>query len=311
MRFNRRSAAISAALVAAAGLWLPAQTPQLFQFFVSATDAAGAPVADLRPEDVLMSEDGESQPIIKVEPLGVPIKLTIAIDNGIDSSNALPHYRTGLRGLVEALPSDVEVTVITTAPQPRRVVRPTTDRAQVLRGIDSFATEQARPRFTETLVEYSEQLEREAKDRKASPYLPVLVMLTATGLETATRYQPNQIEKAVTFLVTRRARLSMIITSGRAGDVASMAVIDSTPQATIGRPTVKATNGRYEFLPAPIRLATLLPEWGRDLAALHVRQAKQFQVTVERARGGDLRNPRIELSRPGLTGTVTRDGYLP
>jgi hypothetical protein len=211
---------------------------------------------------------------------------------------------------VEALPSDVEITLIATAPHPRRVVRPTTDHAQLLRGIDSFASERARPRFTETLVEYSEQLEREAKDRKASPYLPVLLMVTAAGPETATRYQPNQIEKAVAFLVRRRTNINMIIAS-RVGDVASIAGIDSTSQAIIGRPTVKATNGRYELLPVPSRLATLLPEWGRDLAALHVRQAKQFQVTVERARGGDLRNPRIELSRPGLTGTVTRDGYLP
>jgi hypothetical protein len=58
-------------------------------------------------------------------------------------------------------------------------------------------------------------------------------------------------------------------------------------------------------------LATLLPEWGRDLAALHARQIKQFRVTVERARGGELQSPRIELARPGLSGTVTVDGYLP
>jgi hypothetical protein len=76
MAFNLRAAAMVAALVASAGVWLSAQGPQLFQFFVSATDAAGAPVADLRPEDVLMSEDGETQPIIKVEPLGVPTAKT-------------------------------------------------------------------------------------------------------------------------------------------------------------------------------------------------------------------------------------------
>ena len=56
---------------------------------------------------------------------------------------------------------------------------------------------------------------------------------------------------------------------------------------------------------------TLLPEWGRDLASLHVRQSKQFRVTVEREKAGELRNPRIELARPGLTGSVTLDGILP
>jgi hypothetical protein len=47
------------------------------------------------------------------------------------------------------------------------------------------------------------------------------------------------------------------------------------------------------------------------LVALHARQIKQFRVTVERSRGGELENPRIEIARPGLSGSVTLDGYLP
>ena len=110
---------------------LSAQAPKTFQFAVSATDAAGAPVTDLKPDDVVMTE------------------------NGGDSADALVHYRSGLTGLVEALPPDVEITLITIAPQPRMVVKPTTDRAQVLRGINGFAPEQASPRFTDALVEFS------------------------------------------------------------------------------------------------------------------------------------------------------------
>jgi len=61
----------------------------------------------------------------------------------------------------------------------------------------------------------------------------------------------------------------------------------------------------------PMRLATLLSEWGRDLATLHLRQSKQFRVTVERGSSGELKNPKIEVARPGVNATVTRDGYLP
>ena len=149
-------------------VWLSAQTPQVFQFFVSASDAAGAPVTDLRPEDVVMSENGVRQQVVKVEPLAIPMKLTIAVDNGLDSADALAHYRSGLTGLVEALPPDVEITLITTAPQPRTVVRPTTNRTQILRGVNGFAPEQARPRFSDALVEYSERLQHEPKDRNAA-----------------------------------------------------------------------------------------------------------------------------------------------
>jgi hypothetical protein len=310
MSFNRGLAAVAAAVVASASVWLSAQTPQVFQFFVSARDAAGAPVTDLGPEDILMSENGVRQQIAKVEPLAIPMKLTIAVDNGLDSGDVLAHYRSGLKGLVEALPPDVEITLITTAPQPRTVVRPTTDRTQILRGVNGFAPEQSRPRFSDALVEYSERLQREARDRSAVPYLPVLVMLSTAGIETRS-YQPEDIEKAVAFLVTRRAKVNAIVVSTRPGDITTSAGLDLTMQSIVAIPTAKATNGRYEGLAVSNRLPTLLPEWGRDLATLHARQIKQFRVTVERSRGGDLQNPRIEIARPGLSGTVTVDGYLP
>jgi hypothetical protein len=307
-RCNRRSVAMAAALVASAGVWLSAQTQ--FQFVVSAVDANGSPVTDIRREDVLMSEDGVRQEVVKVEPLAIPMKLTIAVDNGLDSDDAIAHYRSGLTGLVEAMPPDVEVTLISTAPQPRMVVRPTTDRTQILRGISGFAPERSRPRFTDTLVEYSKRLEQEAKDKKAAPYLPVLVMVSTAATETTT-YQPDQIQKAVEFLVKRHAKFNAIIVSTRVADVTTVAGLDSSLQSRVALPSTKATNGRYEALALPNRLATLLPEWGRDLAALHAKQIKQFRVTVERTRGGDLKNPQIELARPGLNGTVTVDGYLP
>jgi hypothetical protein len=310
MSFNRSKAVIAAALVTSAVAWVSAQAPQVFQFVVSASDASGMPVTDLRPEDVVMSENGVSQPVIKLEPLAIPMKLTIAVDNGVETADVLAHYRTGLTGLVEALPPDVEVTLIAIAGQPRTVVRPTTDRKQILRGIDTFAPEQTGPRFSDALVEYSERLQRETKDRKLSPYLPVLLMVSTAATD-KTNYQPKDIEKAVAALVTRRARFNAVMVSTHPGDVATAAALSSSLQGIIAAPAARATNGRYETLSVPSRLITLLSEWGRDLAALHTRQIKQFRVTVERSQGGDLRNPRIELARPGLTGTVTRDGYLP
>jgi hypothetical protein len=310
MPFTRRAAAIGAALVASAVVCVSAQTPQVFQFFVSASDATGAPVSGLGPEDVVMSENGVRQQVVKVEPVAIPMKLTITVDNGIDSGDALAHYRAGLTGLVEALPPGVEVTLIATAPQPRMVVRPTTDRTQILRGIDGFAPEQSRPRFSDTLVEYSQRLQREAKDRNAPPYLPVLLMVSTAAAE-STSYQPKDIEKAVQFLIARRAKVNAIVVSTRTADTKTVASLDVALQSVVAIPAAKATNGRFETLAVSNRLATLLPEWGRDLAALHARQVKQFRVTVERARSGDLQSPRIELARPGLTGSVTRDGYLP
>ena len=308
----KRRAALAVAVLASAGTWLSAQTqtPQVFQFFISAHDAAGAQVTDLRAEDIIMSEDGVRQQIARVEARAIPMKLTIAVDNGADAVDAIEYYQAGLKGLVDALPRDVEITLISTAPQPRTIVKPTTDHAQILRGIQNIAPERDRPRFSDTLVEYSQRLQREAKDRLATQYLPVLLMVSTAYPETVT-YQPIRIQEAVQFLARRHAKVNVILVSTRQGDVVTATALKSSIQAVVGQPAVQATNGRFEMLGVPRHLATLLPEWGRELAKVHARQNGQFRVTVERARGGDLKNPRVELARPGLTGTVTPDGFLP
>src|SRR5215471_13034643 len=219
LMLTRRLIATAIALTASAAVCMSAQTPQLFQFFISATDASGAPLTELRAEDVLMSEDGVTQPVIKVEPLPVPMKLTIAVDNGVDSGDAIDHFRNGLAGLVEALPSDVEVTLISTAPQPRTIVKPTADHALILKGLKNFAPENGSPRFTDAIMEYTERLPKEAKDSKVGPYVPVLLMLS-TGANEHTQYQPKDVQKAVTSLAARSARFNAILVSPRPGDVA-------------------------------------------------------------------------------------------
>lgn len=287
-----------------------AQSPQIFQFAVSATDAAGKPVTDLGPDDIVMSENGVRQTVTKVEPLSVPIKLTIAVDNSPDSKTAIGHYRTGLTGFVEALPEGVEVTFITLTPQPRMVLKPSTDRAQILRAITSFGPEDGRSAFTDGIVEYSQRLERELKDRKVANYIPIMVIISTTGPQ-GTSYQPNEIAKAGNFLVARRARLNAVVMSTRTGQAITTDTINTSIQSVVVMPLVKGTNGRYEALPVSSRVATLLPEWGKDIGTLALRQANQVRVTVERKQGGELQNPRIELARPGLDGAVTIDGILP
>jgi hypothetical protein len=307
MAFNRRSATVAAFLMSA-GVCLSAQST--FQFVVSATDSTGAPVTDLRTDDVVMTEKGVRQKVVKVEPLSVPMKLTIAVDNSTDTVDAIDSLRLGLTGLIEALPRDVEVTVIATAPQPRTVVKPTKDHEQILKGLKNVAPERAAPRFSDALVEYSQRLQKESKDRSASPYAPVMVMVS-TGTTEQSGYQPDQIDKAATALVANHARLNVILFTTRPADVRAAARLKTSLQGMIAQPATKATNGRYEEITVPTRLEMTLPEWGKDLAALQMRQANQFRVTVERTSGGELQSPEISLARPGLNGTVTRDGYLP
>lgn len=325
LRVTRTLTRMLALGAVAAGLAIPLGAQTQFQFMISATDAKGAPVTDVTPADVLMTENGVANDILKVEPFKMPVKLTIAVDNGPLSREALAHYRTGLTEMVKALPADMEITLITIAPQPRTVVRPTANRDQILRGINGFAPEQEAPRFTDALVEFSQRLERELRDSKKVDSLPVLIMVSTTANEAAS-YEVPAIQKALGFLQQRKAKVYVAMVAVRnsdaltgnlnerreaqAADLTGVTDINTNRQAMIAIPTVKATGGRYEALAISNRLATLLPEFGSDIGALHTKLTNQVLVTVQRKAGltGPLQNPQVELKRPGITGQVSLDG---
>jgi len=134
-------------------------------------------------------------------------------------------------------------------------------------------------------------------------------MLSTSAPETHS-YEAQDIDKALNFLVARHARVNVIVVSNLT-NATGPAGADSNLQASLGVPLTKATGGRFESLANSSRIATLLPEWGQALAELHRRQVGQYRVTVERDQAGQLQNPRIELARPNVSGTVTVDGILP
>jgi hypothetical protein len=295
----RRGVAVVAGLIAVVALTpTTVSTQEQFQFVVSARDAEGHPVVDLKPTEVLMMENGVANQIVKVEPFHMPVKLTIAVDNGILSKDAMVPYRSGLEGLVKALPPEVEVALIATAPQARFVVPSTLDRNRVLKGINAFAPEDAAPRFADTLVEFSKRLQDEFNKTKRIESIPVIVMVSTTAPENAS-YRATEINTALAFLTTRKARVYVTMTTNGH---------DTGVQPMIGIPLSKGTGGRYEAIGSAGRLATLLPEYGADIATLHQQRYNQVLVTAQRKQGGPLQNPRIELTRSNLTGQVSLDG---
>jgi hypothetical protein len=298
------------ALLAAAAAGVVGVRAQAQQFqFVIAAEAGGKPVTDLKPEEVNMTENGMPAKILKIEPYPVPVRLTITVDNGSDSSESIAHIRNGLTAMVEALPADIEMTIVATAPQPRMVVRPTKDRAEILRGITRFSPDSERPRFTDALVEWSKRLEKDMKDRKAADFVPVGVMLSTTANEQSS-YQPGEVQQAINFLAQRKSRVFVTIFTGKLNDVAGATDLNTNRQALIAIPLTKATNGRFETLNASTRLNTLLPEFGQAIAAIHQKHANQVRVTVQRPEGvsGNLQNPQIGISRPNVNGSVSLDG---
>ena len=302
------SLSLSAALAALLAQAVPLAQGEQYAFVMSVTDQSGRPVSDLGRDEIVVTENGVATEIVSVRPFRMPVALTIAVDNGPLSVDALAHYRTGLASLVRAMPEDVEVTLITTSPQPMMVVPPTDDRLRLLRGVNQFAPQEESPRFTDTLVEFSRRYEEALKETNRIASLPILLMVSTTVPE-AVSYQPEEITRALQFLERRKAKVYVAMLTVRRG-VSARAQIDDGRQTMIAIPATKVTKGRYETLASSNRLTTLLPEMGAEIASLHRRQVNQLVVTAQRQPGrrGPLQNGQIGLTRKGLTGSVTLDG---
>ena len=297
------------AFACAAIVAVQAQGP--LTLYVSAIDANGAPVTDLKPEEFSYKESGNAGKVVSMDKFSLPVKLTIAVDNGPGSDLAMSHYRTGLTGLVKELPPEIEVTLITMSPQPRMVVKPTLNREEVLRGITRFAAETDAARFTDTLVEFGKRIEKERADSKgaALTYTPILLMVATTQAESFS-YQMPETEKAMAAIANAKSRVMVAMTTTKVGSTEAIEDMNSGRQALIAIPLTKATRGRYEALAQSSRLATLLPEFGKNIADTHKRQATQFKVTIERPAGatGQPQDIDVRLTRNGLNGAVSTDG---
>jgi hypothetical protein len=299
------------AVVATAAVY--AQGNQL-QLFVTATDASGSLVTDLKADEIAFAENGAPGKVVSLDPFNLPVKLTINIDNSSGSVNALGHYRTGLASMIEALPPEIETEVYTIAPQPRTVQRFTSNKEDLSRAITRFGptSTDENARFTESIVEYAERLEKDNRDKKLN-YQPVLVVLSTT-LPEVSSVQLDTIERALKTLAGGGARVYMVMMTTRPGEQSQIDDLNNGRQAIIGLQLVKLTRGRYEGLADSRALVDLLPRWGKEIAEIHNRQTSQYRLVLERPGGasGPLNNIDLRITRPGLSGAVTGDGrFIP
>ena len=296
-------------LIAALGLTLaPAvHAQQTLSFFLSAVDATGAPVNGLRPEEIHVTENGKVAPVRQVEPVAIPVKVEVLVDNGLGTASQLVQFRNGLKGFFEALPTGMDASLLTLAPQPRWIVRPTNDRFQLIRGVDRLVPDDGGARVVEGLVEAAARLEKSNVGRDR--HYPVIVLLSTTGAETSTSRE-RDIERMAMQLLEHNATVHIIMLGTGPRGVNN---ITGARQVGVGKYIADATGGRYEAIAADTRVQTLLPEIGKDVARAYIRQGQQYRVTIERPAGaaGPLGQMAMGVTRSGVTASASLDGRVP
>jgi hypothetical protein len=276
-------------------------------FFLSATSLTGEPVTDLKSEDLAIAEDGKPSSIVRMVPVNWPVKVTVLVDNGFDTGQLLTQYRSGLKSFLAALPSGVEASVITLAPQPRWLIRPTSDAEQLQKSVDRLVPDQASSRIVEGLIEAAGRIEQE--NRKQIVQFPVIVMMTTTGPEGSTAHE-NEVEKMARQLLTYPARVHVIMLS--TGATSSTSLIGAR-QVQVGKYVADLTGGRYEAIAASTRIPSLLVEFAETIGEAHAFQSHQYMVTVQRPAGasGTLGQMMAGPKRTGVRLTPTARGLKP
>jgi hypothetical protein len=277
-----------------------------FQFFAHFSDASGRPIAGVKDTDISVEEDGATGKVLTLEPIDWPVKVALLIDNGTGSADRLNHTREGVKGLLKALPPGVEVSLQTTAPQPRFLVRPTTDKGALLAGVDLLTPDTGAGRFVEGLIEATARFEKEKADKEKALFFPVIVIvgsLTAEGSSIRDRDVQRMFQQLATRAMT--THVVMVGPTNQSGNVSNA--------IQIGINATRQTGGRYESIAATTRLQTLLPEIGAQIDEADQRQRTQYRVTFERPEG----KSGAQVGGIGLSGSkpmvvkLTLDGHMP
>jgi len=269
-------------------------------FFASVVDDKGAPVTALAPEDFKVAENGVEGKVAKIEPIDWPVKVQLLIDNGTGMETALVQIRNGVKGFVEALPDGVEMSLVTTAPQPRFIVRPTMDKQAVIQGADRITPDSGSARFVEALNEAAARV-----DKEKGNYFPVVVILGSTTAD-GSSFVERDVQRMLQRFSDRAATVHVIMLSTGARSASG------ANQTTVGEAVTKTTGGRYDNIAASTRLATLLPEIGAQVAKSHARQSRQFRITFQRPSNASGPLGQVGIAtRAGWTPALTINGRLP
>jgi hypothetical protein len=152
--------------------------------FVSAVDEVGRPVVDLNTAEFQVTEDGVKREVTRATLGSAPLRIVLMVDSSTSTSAMLNTFRIALNGFVDMLPSEHEISFITTGGQIRVRTPPSNDREKLKVEIGRFASEGGANAYLETMIEADKRFLKTAPTQ-----WPVFVIVTTDNGET--RREPD------------------------------------------------------------------------------------------------------------------------
>jgi hypothetical protein len=263
-------------------------------FVVNFLDASGAAVTDVTASEIAVVENGVPGTVVAFERDTRALDVTMLVDNSLGMGTALGEVRSGAKGFFAALPSDAQVSLVTLAPQPRWVLRPTIGPRNAVPAVDRITPDSTLGRFLDALVEAGDRLSTQSRGR-----IPVLVVVVSTNPDDSGSREQH-FKRLAQRIAEHAATVHAVVVTTQAkvagGRVPGGVVSDI--QVVIGSELAKLSGGRYEQLAVSSRVVTLLPELGQ----LVTSQSQRFRLRARRPESakGPLGSMAFGISRPGV-----------
>lgn len=256
--------------------------------YVSVTDPAGNPVADLGPSDFIVREDNVSREVLSVAPIDEPMQLALLVDNSQAADPYVRDYREALTTFINAITAEAtprgkhQIALVALANRPTILRDYSLDPALLVKAAQSiFAMPGSGSYLLDGILETSQGLAKRETVR------PVIVAIVTEGPELSDR--PYDV--VLRGLKASGAALHVVkVGSPRNNDHDRLIVID---QGT------RNSGGRDDDILTSIALPNLMKKIADDL--LH-----QYRVTY--ARPQTLIPPEtvtVAAAKPGLTARST------
>jgi hypothetical protein len=284
-------ASIAVLLIASAGLAtivsLHAQAVQR-SMYVSVLDAAGVPVADVAPSDLVVREDNTPREVLRVAPADDPMQIAVLVDNSQAARNYISDIRSGLEAFVTDMTNGTkhEMSIVALGERPTILSDASPDRDKILKGVFRiFELRGSGNYLLDGLIEVSRGFAKRETRR------PVIVAVTTEGPEFSSR-RWEDVLKPVREV---GAALHVLVLGPPSNGIDE----DSRNRAAVLDEGPRVTGGRREMLLA----SSALPQALKKLAA----ELKQ-QYLVTYGRPPTLIPPdkvTVSASRSGLTARGT------
>ena len=242
---------IATALVLGVALLpLPAfAQPSTRRVFVDVIATSGGAVQDLKTADFQISEGTETREVTSATLTRRPTRIVLIVDATDAIRQPIGQIRTALTTFLETIEAQHEMMFVTVAGTPQVRVRPTTERAEMIKAArDLFGTSGA------------SQMHRTIDDifhrfGQTTDHRPVFVVVTAEGFESTQNINPQEIKHVGDHFIGRggtlhavRLNIPLRGTTFRGGNLTEMPVTLMVARDTGGAFTDTSPNGLLEVL---------------------------------------------------------------